>query len=254
MVDLTPRRPPLVLAVHGTHDPDGIRTSGELRALVAGRLPGVQVHLGWADLLTPTLTQTLELLGHCVVVPVFLTTGYHVVVDIPAAVEASGRRARVTGRVGDGLVPALADRVAEAGGHGDAVVLAAAGSRRAASVREVHSAAERLAVLLGVPVEPAFLTAAEPTVPAALASLAARGLDDVVVASYLLAPGAFHTRLRGLAPGRVTAPLGAHPLLVEAIVERYTREQAFPAESVVDRSPTAGDDRPDKETVHELVR
>ncbi len=209
---------PLVLALHGSRDPRAWAVSDALRTAVVGRLPGVGVHLGWADVLTPTLTDTLGRIGACVVVPVFLTSGYHVRVDLPDAVAASGGRAVLTSRV-DGLVAAVADRLAEAGGPLDAVVLAAAGSSRAESLAEVRAAARELAAVVGRPVEAAFLTAASPTVPEAVAAFAARGAR-VSVASYLLAPGVFHTRLLGLAPV-VSEPVGVHPALVATIVRRY---------------------------------
>jgi len=87
-------RPDLVLAFHGTAKPEGQQVAARLLLRVAAALPGVQVHLGWADVLTPTLTETLTGLGRSVVVPCFLTPGYHVTSDLPAAIRASGGRAR----------------------------------------------------------------------------------------------------------------------------------------------------------------
>ena len=209
---------PLILALHGSRDPRAWGVAEELRTAVSRRLPGLDVDLGWADVLTPTLTDTLARIGASVVVPVFLTTGYHVEVDLPDAVSASGGRAVLTSRV-DGLVAAVADRLFEAGGPLDAVVLAAAGSSRAESLTEVRAAAVELAALVGRPVAAAFLTAASPTVAEAVSAFAATGAR-VSVASYLLAPGVFHLRLAGLAPV-VSEPIGIHPALVASIVSRY---------------------------------
>lgn len=232
----------LVLAVHGSADPASTRVSEALRDAVAARLPGVRVHLGWADVLTPTLSETLAGLrtgwepgpfaesvderGPCVVVPVFLTGGYHVTVDVPRAMADSGVRATLTPRVGD-LLAAVVDRLAEAGGPGDAVVLAGAGSRRPESVAEVRAAARALSARSGRPVEAAFVTSASPGVAEAVAGFAARGLRPSI-ASYLLAPGSFHARLRGLAEV-VSEPIGAHPVLVEAIITRYRSAEAPPS-------------------------
>ena len=80
--------------------------------------------------------------------PGFLTAGYHVTSDLPAAIRAAGVRA--PGRTDRaGLIAAVADRLRTAGDPADAVVLAAAGSRRRQSVREVGDAARELTRRLG---------------------------------------------------------------------------------------------------------
>jgi sirohydrochlorin ferrochelatase len=207
--------------MHGTRSTAGQAVAAELADAVAAALPRVDVHLGWADVLAPTLTQTLSALGDAVVVPAFLTAGYHVTSDLPAAIEASGGRARLAGLIGPWLVDAVADRLREAGGPCDAVVLAAAGSKRRRALEEVGLAAQQLAALVGRPVVPAFVTAAEPTVPDAVAALRASGHRRVVVASYLLAPGVFADRLHEAGADVVSAPIGVHPLVVEAVRSAY---------------------------------
>lgn len=215
--------PTLVLALHGTRSAAGQAVAAELADAVSAALPGVEVRIGWADVLTPTLTQTLSLLADAVVVPAFLTAGYHVTSDLPAAVEASGGRARLAGLIGPGLIAAVADRLAEAeaGVPADAVVLAAAGSKRKRSIDEVAAAARTLAARLGRPVEPAFVTVATPGVPDAVAALRQSGHARVAVASYLLAPGVFAERLHEAAADLVSAPIGAHPLVVAAVRSAY---------------------------------
>lgn len=213
--------PDLVLAAHGTRSPAGQQTCAALAQAVADRLPGVAVHLGWADVLTPTLTETLTGLRDAVVVPAFLTAGYHVTSDLPAAIEAAGGRARLAGRIGPALIAAVAERLAEAGGPGDAVVLAAAGSKRRSSTEEVALAARRLARVVGRPVVPAFVTSAAPAVGEAVAGLRARGFGRVAVASYLLAPGVFADRLLRAGADVVSAPIGVHPRVVEAVLDAY---------------------------------
>ncbi len=214
-------RPPLVLALHGTRSQAGQAVASDLAAAVAATLPGVEVHLGWADVLAPTLTETLSGLGEAIVVPGFLTAGYHVTSDLPAAVEASGGRARLARPIGPALVPAVADRLAAAGDPADAVVLAAAGSKRRRSLDEVAAAAQRLAAMIGRPVVPGYLTAADPTVPDAVARLRASGHRRVAIASYLLAPGVFADRLDEAGADLVSAPIGVHPLVVEAVRSAY---------------------------------
>jgi len=213
--------PVLVIALHGTRSESGQQVAAELVAAVAVRLPGVEVHLGWADVLSPTLTETLAGLGEAVVVPAFLTAGYHVTSDLPAAIKASGGRARLAELIGPALVDAVADRLLAAGGPGDAVVLAAAGSARQRSLDEVAAAARQLAERLGRPVIPAFLTVAQPSVTQAVAQLRESGHDRVTVASYLLAPGAFAERLQTVGADVVSDPIGVHPLVVEAVANAY---------------------------------
>lgn len=211
----------LVIALHGTRSAAGQSVAAGLVAAVSAGLPGVRVHTGWADVLSPTLTETLAGLPGAVVVPAFLTAGYHVTSDLPAAIEASGGRARLTGLIGPGLDAAVADRLREAGGPGDAVVLAAAGSKRRRALAEVAEAAHRLSALLDRPVVPAFLTAATPSVADAVARLRASGYRRVAVASYLLAPGVFADRLTGVGADLVSAPIGVHPLVVAAVRNAY---------------------------------
>jgi sirohydrochlorin ferrochelatase len=212
-----------VLAVHGTRSPAGQSVSAALRDAVAARLHGVDVGLGWADVLQPPLVQTLEGLGDCVLVPVFMTAGYHVAHDLPRAVEDSGGRAVMTPHVGDAILEAVAERLVEVDPRPEAVVLAAAGSLRPGSVAEVAAAARGLAMILGCPVTEAFVTSAKPSVPAAVAAARAAGYGRVSIAAYFLAPGVLADRLETAGAHVVAPPVGTHPHLVEAIVERYAR-------------------------------
>ncbi len=211
----------VVLAVHGTRSRDGQAVSAALRDAVAARLDGVTVQLGWADVLEPPLVRTLEETGACVLVPVFMTVGYHVAYDLPKAVRDSGGRAVVTPHVGDAILDAVVERLAEVDTDPEAVVLGAAGSLRPGSVAEVGAAAARLASILGCPVTPGFVTSAQPTVAEAVAALRAAGYGRVSMASYFLAPGVLPGRLDRAGADVVARPVGVHPLLVDAIVDRY---------------------------------
>lgn len=211
----------LVMAVHGTRSPVGQAVSAALRDAVAERLPGVDVMLGWVDVLEPRLVETLQEVGDCVLVPVFTTVGYHVAIDLPRAVRDSGGRAVVTPHVGDAILDAVAQRLADADPAPEAVVLGAAGSLRPGSVAEVGAAARRLATIVGCPVTPGFVTSAEPAVPDAVAAARAAGARRVSIASYFLAPGLLSDRLDTSGADVVARPVGTHPHLVEAIVERF---------------------------------
>ncbi|MFT3860874.1 sirohydrochlorin chelatase [Micropruina sp.] len=219
MTSLQPERRPLVLAVHGTRSPEGTATSRELATAVGDRLD-VETHLGWVDIHTPTLTDTLRRLGDAVVVPVFLTSGYHVTSDLPAAIAAAGGRATATPMVGADVLPAVLDRLAELGGF-DAVALAAAGSLRSRSLAQVRAAANKLSESVHRPALAGFVTAASPTVPEAVTALRAAGHARVAIAAYLLAPGRFSAQLASAGADAVSRPIGVHPLLIDVIARRW---------------------------------
>ncbi|NEC44722.1 CbiX/SirB N-terminal domain-containing protein, partial [Streptomyces sp. SID8016] len=75
----------------------------------------------------------------------------------------------------------------------------------------------------GVPVVPAYASAAAPTVPAALRALAARGRHRAFVASYFTAPGRFASACAAAVPHRAAAPLGDHPATARLVLHRYDR-------------------------------
>lgn len=217
---------PLVLAVHGTRSAEGTATSQALATAVAERLD-VETHLGWVDIHTPTLTDTLRRLGEAIVVPVFLTSGYHVTSDIPAAIAAAGGRAMATPLVGADVLPAVLDRLAAVGDY-DAVVLGSAGSLRARALTQVRAVTSALAAAVGRPAATGYVTAASPTVPEAVAALRAAGHARVAIASYLLAPGRFSVALERAGADAVSRPIGVHPLLIHLIEQRWRAADAQP--------------------------
>ncbi|MEU3371464.1 CbiX/SirB N-terminal domain-containing protein [Streptomyces sp. NPDC006660] len=106
-----------------------------------------------------------------------------------------------------------------------AVVLAAAGSRDPAAAAGTRRTARLLSARLGgVPVVPAYASAASPTVPDALRALAARGRHRVAIAAYFTAPGGFAAQCAAQAPWVAAAPLGAHPAMAELVLRRYAQE------------------------------
>ncbi|MEU8619793.1 sirohydrochlorin chelatase [Streptomyces sp. NPDC048623] len=233
--------PTLVAVGHGSRDP---RAAAELQRLldrVRELRPGLDVRLAHIELNAPLLTDTLAgLTGDAVLVPLLFARGYHVKHDLPAAVEAHpALRARIAAPLGPHplLVEALADRLAEAGlrpedgaSPATGVVLAAAGSRDPDSATDIRRIAGLLGERLGgVPVLPAYTSAAAPTVPEAVRALAARGRHRVAVASCFTAPGRFATRAAAHAPWLASAPLGAHPALARLVLLRY--DEALAARS-----------------------
>ncbi|MCK7627182.1 sirohydrochlorin chelatase [Streptomyces sp. RS10V-4] len=240
-----PGGPPALVAVaHGSRHPGAAPAVRALLARVRALRPGLPVHLGHLELDRPPLAETLAALrGEVVLVPLLFGRGHHVARDLPAALAAAGH---LTGRIAAPLGPhpllaeALHDRLLEAGvrtgprAAGAAVVLAAAGSRAPGSLRDTARTARLLAARLGgVPVLPAYGSAAAPTVPEALRALAARGHDPrrTAVAACFTAPGRFADRCAALAPGPAAAPLGDHPALARLVLHRYDQALCAPAGS-----------------------
>ncbi|MBA2805990.1 sirohydrochlorin chelatase [Streptomyces sp. KM273126] len=241
-----PAQPPaLVLVAHGSRDPRTLATVHTLIDRVRELRPGLPVHLGHIELNEPLLPDTLATLGDqeadgAVLVPLLLSRGYHVKQDIPQMAAESGVRTRLAAPLGPHslLVDTLYERLVEAGWHtprtgaerrSSGVVLAAAGSRDPDAAVDTHRTAELLAERLGVPVLPAYASAAAPTVPEAVRALAARGRHRVAVASYFTAPGRFATECADAAPWIAAAPLGAHPAMARLVLHRYDEAARVPA-------------------------
>ena len=222
---------PLVLLAHGSRRPGPSSLLSRTAERVSTILPGVEVRTGYVELQPPDPATALEGLVDPVVLPFFLARGYHVVHDVPAAVERHGS-GTVTGHLGveEHLVEAVAQRLHEASaplggitglGH---IILGAAGSRQAAALEEVETITRLLEARLGRRVTPAYLSAARPSVRDAVSTARARGARRVGVATYLLAEGRFHRALHSTGADVVAAPIGDHPALAELVALRY-REQ-----------------------------
>lgn len=228
--------PVLVVCAHGTRSAAGAAAVAGLVAEVAASRPGLDVRPAYVDVQEPDLPTVLAGLdgAEAVVVPVLLSAGFHVHVDIREAVAAAGDRVRAAGALGpdDTLVAVLAERLAAATrldedrgpvGH---VVLAAAGSSDSRAVADVERVAAALATALGSPVSTGYLSAAAPTVTEAVAKARADGAALVAVATYLLAPGFFTDRLAEVGADLVTAPLLPHPRLAALVLRRYDQVAA----------------------------
>ena len=223
-------QPRALLAIsHGTASPAGQAAVAALVAAVARRLPHVDVRLGHVDVQQPDVEASLHALGDrdVVLVPLLLSAGYHVHVDLARAV-ADRPRVRVAGALGpderlaDVMAARLADTLSAAGLPASSpVVMAAAGSSDERANEDCRAVGEMLAARLAHPVEVGFLAATEPR----LADLAG-GRDagrPVVAASYLLAPGYFQDLAASSAPTAdpLLLPGDTPPAMVDIVVDRY---------------------------------
>ncbi|MFD4244211.1 sirohydrochlorin chelatase [Streptomyces sp. NPDC058525] len=223
----------LVLAVHGSAAPAAASTIGRLTAAIDS-LSGVRAAVGHLDVQSPSLAEAVREHPRAVVVPLLLGDGYHRRIDIPAVLEGTGCLLTESLAGEPAVALALHSRLRDAERRrgpyapADAVIVAGAGSSRPGGNAGTADCAARLAALLAddggpdpVPVVPAYLTSAGPSVPEALAGLRAAGHRRIAVAAHLLAPGRFTHTLAGCGAWTVSQPLADHPRLARLVVERY---------------------------------
>jgi sirohydrochlorin ferrochelatase len=226
----------LLATSHGTSDPAGQRAVVALVEAVAAAVPHLSVVGGYVDVQSPDVPTCLTAIADAtparpvVIVPLLLSAGYHVRVDLAEAAAEAGQPVRVTGALGPDLRLArvLAARLHEIGLRpDDTVVLAAAGSTDANAVADCHTVGDQLAAVLGRSVTVGFISAAEPRLADAVLAARAGASGRVVVATYLLAPGYFAGLAANCGADAVSAPLlvdGAAPPqeLVDVVVDLYT--------------------------------
>jgi sirohydrochlorin ferrochelatase len=221
--------PVLVAASHGTANPEGQCAVAGLVEAVARRRPDVEVRGAFVDVQQPDPQSVLSALEGrpARLVPLLLSAGYHVFVDLTEAAE---------GTPGTSVAPALGPdprlaellraRLERAGlRDDDVVVVAAAGSSQASAVDDCLAVADDLSRLIGRPVTTGFLSAAQPRLDEAVAAARVEG-RRVVVATYLLAPGFFADLTGRAGADVVTAPLllpdePAASDIVDIVIERF---------------------------------
>lgn len=222
--------PILIGCAHGTTSSAGKQTIKALLGAVRIALPDVDVREAYVDVHGPYLADVIAEIPvaeegrAAIVVPLLLAGGYHVHHDIAEAVAdrtdivaagALGPDQRLTG--------ILLDRLREAHvSRGSTLVLAAAGSSDARALADTEAAAEMLRGTWAGPVRVAYAAGHEPSVADAVRTAHEFGEDGTVaVASYLLAPGVFQSRLYEAGADVVTSALAPHPGLVSIVIDRY---------------------------------
>jgi sirohydrochlorin ferrochelatase len=215
--------PTLLAVAHGSRDPAAQDAVGALVEQVRRLAPALAVRAAFVQHAEPSLASGLAAAGSkVVVVPLLLSTGYHLTVDISSAATAAGARLAAPLGPHPGLATALAGQLTTAGAPaGTPVVLAAAGSSDPKAAADVELQAELLADLRGAEVIASYASAGWPTVHDAVAKLRARTGKPVAVATYLLSPGHFHDRLQQAGAAWVSPPLGSHPAVAALVLHRY---------------------------------
>ena len=214
--------PRLVVVAHGTRNPVGNHVAARIAELTGERC-ATDAEVSYVELCEPLLGTVLSrpVEGATVVVPLLLTTGYHIRVDVPAAVAGAYGPTTLTVPLGPDplLAGAQVERLVQAGARrGQAVTMVAAGSNDPAALPDLQRAADLLSGAWGGPVR-----------LATLGGLGARPEDVVrpgdAVSPYLLAPGFFATRCAAVARaagGAVVADvIGVHERVVELVAARY---------------------------------
>ncbi|HZX03228.1 sirohydrochlorin chelatase [Kribbella sp.] len=221
----------LIAVAHGTADARGLRVVHELVRQLAVLRPDVPISLGFVDLVTPALPALVRRItedtDQAVVVPLLLSSGYHVYVDVAAEARRYPGRVHAAAALGPDpvLVDVLADRLGDLS-RIDQVVLAAAGSSDPRALDDCETTAQLLAQRIDRPVRVGYVSRGH------LGTVLSRTPGRVAVATYLLAPGFFNDlvhRHAGVRP--VTAPLAPDPRLAALALRRY--EQARPDTEIV---------------------
>ncbi|WP_293047936.1 sirohydrochlorin chelatase [Mycobacterium sp.] len=223
----------LILVAHGTRRPDGVTMIEGLAAQVS-TLIGHTVDVAFVDVVGPTPSEVLAGAGaagrSAIVVPAFLSRGYHVRSDLPAHVAISGHpNVTVTPALGPGgqIARIVGDQLLKCGWRlGDSVILAAAGTSDDKARTDLHTTATLLSALTGSRVSLAFAATGDPQLHEAVDRARRHGRRHggrVVVASYLLADGLFQRRLHDCGADLVSQPLGTHPGLARLIANRFRR-------------------------------
>lgn len=241
--------PPTLLVVgHGSRSPAGVAEYWELVDVVRALDAPTPVVGGFIELARPGLDAAVDqaVAGGArsvAAVPLVLLGAGHLKDDGPEALARARRRhPGVTFRYGRALdvhpsVLAVAvDRISEAvagwAPGGTAVVLVGRGSSDPDANADLHKVARLLQDLVGVAVvEPAFVSLAPPSVPAALERCRLLGATRVAVVPYFLFTGVLVDRIGDQSRAwaachhdvevRVGRHLGADPRIAGLVRERY---------------------------------
>lgn len=242
MAVLTGARTAVLAAIsHGTNYPAGQAAVQGLVELTVRKAAGADsvtdIQLGHVDVQQPDPAAVLSAYAPdepAVLVPLLLSAGFHVNVDLREAADAAGRPVVVSGALGPDirLIDALEQRLSESGADPatDSFILGAAGSSNAGAVKDVKTTARMLSERLDCPVQDSYLSFAHPTVHDAVsAAREANPGKRIVIASYLLAPGYFQNMMARQGADVATGPLldviggnaDVPPGLPDMVLERF---------------------------------
>ena len=230
----------LVLSAHGSRDPRSAANAEAVADRLASLRPGLDVRLAFLELNEPKLVDVLARLSdsrRAVIAPFLLASAYHARRDIPEQIVARRRVRHPTGRcarrgraagVGAARAPRRLHVSPQDGDLG--VIVAAVGlveSRRQCADRAGGAHAGR-GHTMGRRRD-GFRHPARGVGARAAGLLQRRGARRLVIAPWFLAPGVFTDEVSKYARDNdipVAAPLGAHRLVAETLLDRYDEAQA----------------------------
>ncbi len=224
----------LVLTAHGSADPRSAANARAVARQVARLRPGLDVRVAFCEHNSPRLVDVLTACpGDAVVTPLLLADAYHARVDIPAqiagcAVDDRVRQADVLGE-DERLIAVGRQRVMESGvSRLDAalgvLVVAIGSSNPAANARTAEVAPRLAAGTRWAATATAYATHPEPSLAESVQLLQSTGVRRVIIAPWFLAPGRIPDRVQRFAAEAgvaMAAPLGAHPLVAETVLDRF---------------------------------
>jgi sirohydrochlorin ferrochelatase len=225
----------LVLTAHGSRDPRSGANADAVAERLAMMRPDLDVRLAFLELNAPNFVDVLAGLPdshRAVVAPLLLASAYHARLDIPKQIADAGahgiRQADVLGE-DERLVKVLRERLVEVGvspldGDLGVMVVAIGSSNLAANARTSKVAARLAAGTRWAGATTAFATRPEASVARAADRLRRRGARRLVIAPWFLAPGRITDGVSNFARDNaipMAAPLGAHRLVAETVLDRY---------------------------------
>lgn len=219
----------LVLAAHGSRDPRSAANARAVANQIRFMRPGLRVRVAFCDLNLPGIPDVLT--PDAVVTPFLLADAFHAQVDIPQQIASSGVPARQAAVLGedDRLVAVMRQRLAEAGvGAHDpecGVIVVAIGSTHAAANARTAQVADKLSAgSQWAATTMAFATGGGPSPAEAALQLRRHGAQRLVIVPWFLAPGLLTDRVARYAAAEsipMAAPLGAHRLVAETVLDRF---------------------------------
>ncbi|MGB9249158.1 MAG: sirohydrochlorin chelatase [Mycobacterium sp.] len=226
----------LVLAAHGSADPRSAANARAVANQIRFMRPGLHVRVAFCDLNTPRLVDVVT--PDAVVLPFLLADAYHARIDIPRQIAGCGATVRQADVLGedDRLVAVLHERLADLGisprdSRLGALVVAIGSTHPAANARTAQVADKLIAGTQWACATTAFATGSGPSLTEAATDLRRRGARHVVVAPWFLAPGRLTDRVATIAAAEgipMASPLGAHRLVAETVLDRFTAALAEP--------------------------
>jgi len=216
----------LILCSHGTTHPQGHAAIAGLVQAVRREAHDREVFSAYVDVQEPFVDDVVRATGGSrIIVPLLLSSGYHVNVDIAHAAHIDPMVTAVPPLGPDWILAEIGvRRLFEAGARpDDSIVLASAGSTDRRALDDVSKAARLLSAVWGGPVHVGSIGGGDTPIGEAVDIARAYG-HRVVVSTYLLAPGNFDDRLKQCGADIITAPLldggPPDPRLVNLVLAR----------------------------------